>query len=38
VLADQGWTDAFQTGDEFGSFLDEESTRVQDVLSGLGLA
>jgi putative tricarboxylic transport membrane protein len=38
VLADQGWTDAFQTGDEFGSFLTDESKRVQDVLSGLGLA
>src|SRR3712207_2840618 len=38
VLTDQGWTDAFQTGDEFGGFLDEESKRVQSVLSGLGLA
>jgi putative tricarboxylic transport membrane protein len=38
VLTDQGWTDAFITGDEFGSFLEEESTRVQGVLSGLGLA
>jgi putative tricarboxylic transport membrane protein len=38
VLADQGWTDAFQTGDEFNTFLTDESTRVQGVLSGLGLA
>ena len=38
VLEDQGWTDAFSTGDEFSSFLDTESKRVQDVLSGLGLA
>jgi putative tricarboxylic transport membrane protein len=38
VLTDQGWTDAFQTGDEFSGFLQEESTRVQGVLSGLGLA
>ena len=37
VLKDQGWTDAFITGDEFGSFLDEESQRVQGVLSELGL-
>jgi putative tricarboxylic transport membrane protein len=37
VLEDQGWTDAFVTGDEFGSFLDEESQRVQGVLSELGL-
>jgi putative tricarboxylic transport membrane protein len=37
VLKDQGWTDAFISGDEFGSFLDEESQRVQGVLSELGL-
>jgi putative tricarboxylic transport membrane protein len=37
VLKDQGWTDAFITGDEFGSFLDQESQRVQGVLSELGL-
>jgi putative tricarboxylic transport membrane protein len=38
VLEDQGWTDAFVTGDEFGSYLDEESQRVESVLSELGLA
>jgi putative tricarboxylic transport membrane protein len=38
TLKDQGWTDAFMTGDEFGSFLKDESTRVQGVLSELGLA
>ncbi|HEX2072317.1 MAG TPA: tripartite tricarboxylate transporter substrate binding protein [Geodermatophilus sp.] len=38
VLEEQGWTDAFQTGDEFGSFLKEESDRVQGVLAQLGLA
>jgi putative tricarboxylic transport membrane protein len=38
VLEDQGWTDDFATGDEFSSFLDDESERVQGVLSGLGLA
>jgi putative tricarboxylic transport membrane protein len=37
VLEDQGWTDSFATGDEFGSFLDEESQRVEGVLSELGL-
>jgi putative tricarboxylic transport membrane protein len=37
VLEEQGWTDSFITGDEFGSFLDEESQRVQGVLSELGL-
>src|SRR5687767_9617197 len=35
VLTDQGWTDAFQTGDEFSSYLAEESERVESVLSGL---
>jgi len=38
VLEDQGWTDAFLTGDEFASFLDEESSRVEGVLGQLGLA
>ena len=38
VLEDQGWTDAFITGDEFGSFISEESQRVQSVLGELGLA
>ena len=38
VLEDQGWTDAFITGEEFSDFLDEESNRVQGVLSELGLA
>ena len=31
ALEDQGWTDAFFTGDEFSSFLDDESKRVEDV-------
>jgi putative tricarboxylic transport membrane protein len=38
VLEDQGWTDAFVTGDEFSSYLDEESQRVESVLGELGLA
>ena len=29
ALEDQGWTDAFLTGDEFGDFLTEESERVE---------
>jgi putative tricarboxylic transport membrane protein len=37
ILADQGWTDAFETGDDFSSFLQDESDRVQSVLSDLGL-
>jgi putative tricarboxylic transport membrane protein len=38
VLKDQGWTDAFETGDDFSSYLDEESKRVEGVMSELGLA
>jgi putative tricarboxylic transport membrane protein len=38
ALEDNGWTDAFMTGDEFTDFLGEESDRVQAVLSELGLS
>lgn len=38
ALDKNGWTDAFITGDEFGSFLEEQDKRVADVLSDLGLA
>jgi putative tricarboxylic transport membrane protein len=38
ALEQNGWTDAFITGDEFGSFLKEQDKRVVDVLSDLGLA
>jgi putative tricarboxylic transport membrane protein len=38
VLEDQGWTDAFMTGDDFASFLGEETDRVESVMSELGLA
>jgi putative tricarboxylic transport membrane protein len=38
TLEDQGWTDAFLTGDDFVSYLNDESDRVESVLSGLGLA
>ena len=38
ALEENGWTDAFVTGDEFASFMDEQDQRVQDVLSQLGLA
>jgi putative tricarboxylic transport membrane protein len=37
TLADQGWTDAFQTGDEFKTFLTSENDRVAGVLKELGL-
>jgi putative tricarboxylic transport membrane protein len=38
ALAENGWTDAFITGEEFGSFLESENQRVGDVLKELGLA
>jgi putative tricarboxylic transport membrane protein len=37
-LAKRGWTDAFVTGDEFGTFLTEQDKAVADVLKQLGLA
>jgi putative tricarboxylic transport membrane protein len=37
VLEDQGWTDAFVPGDDFSTFLAEESDRVEGVMSELGL-
>ncbi|MER7012715.1 tripartite tricarboxylate transporter substrate binding protein [Saccharopolyspora sp. NPDC000359] len=33
-----GWTDAFQTGDAFGAFLQGENDRVASVLEELGAA
>jgi putative tricarboxylic transport membrane protein len=38
ALAANSWTDAFQTSDEFGTFLKEQDKRVEDTLSELGLA
>jgi putative tricarboxylic transport membrane protein len=38
ALEDNGWTDSFLTGEEFTSYLDEESQRVESVMSELGLA
>ncbi len=38
VMAKNGWTDAFATGEEFSGFLTEQTTRVEDVLTKLGLA
>jgi len=37
VLEDNGWTDAFITGDEFGDFLVEQDERVSSTLIDLGL-
>jgi putative tricarboxylic transport membrane protein len=38
ALETNGWTDSFVTGDDFSSFLNDESDRVEGVLSELGLA
>jgi putative tricarboxylic transport membrane protein len=37
ALAQNGWTDAFITGDEFSAFITSENQRVSDVLGELGL-
>lgn len=37
VLAEEGWIDAFSTGDTFGAFLDSENDRVSNLLKELGL-
>jgi len=38
ALKDNGWTDAFVTGNDFKKFLGDESDRVESVMSELGLA
>jgi len=38
ALAENGWTDAMMTGDEFDDYIDSESERVRSVLAELGLA
>ena len=37
ALEENGWSDFFQAGDEFEAFLAEERTRVEAVLSEIGL-
>ena len=37
ALANRGWLDTFQTGDEYGEFLAAEETRVRQVLIEIGL-
>jgi putative tricarboxylic transport membrane protein len=36
-LKTRGWTDAFVTGEEFGSFLKAQDTAVAEILTSLGL-
>ncbi len=37
VLEENGWSDNFATGDEFGEFLTEQNDRVRTTLTDLGL-
>lgn len=37
AMKDNGWTDAYLTGDEFGEFIQSENDRVEKVLTTLGL-
>jgi putative tricarboxylic transport membrane protein len=37
ALEENGWDDFFKTGDEFSSFLGDETTRVEGVLTEIGL-
>ena len=34
---ENGWTDSYITGDEFGDYIDEQNKQVEDLLSELGL-
>ncbi len=37
TLEDQGWTDAYLSGSEFDSFLDEQIVSIRDTLTEIGL-
>jgi putative tricarboxylic transport membrane protein len=37
ALEENGWTDFFLTGDEFGTFIEEQSTVVETTMEELGL-
>lgn len=37
ALEENGWADFFQAGDEFATFLDNEKTRIEEVLRDIGL-
>ena len=37
AVAKNGWIDAFMTGDEFHSYLNDEQTRIKAVISEMGL-
>ena len=37
VLAEKKWTDLYLPGDAFGALINEENTRITEVLKGIGL-
>lgn len=37
ALERNSWTDSFMVGEEFDAFLDEEISRTEDIVEGLGL-
>jgi len=37
ALSSNGWTDYYKSGDEFGTFLTDEITRIEGVLRDIGL-
>lgn len=37
ALKRNGWHDAFLTGDDFGAFIQQQTTEVESMLEGLGL-
>jgi putative tricarboxylic transport membrane protein len=37
IVEDNGWTDDFKTGEEFGAFIEEQDERVSGTLEDLGL-
>ena len=38
ALRRNGWIDAFETGDNFGTFLTDQDERVESTLKELGLS
>lgn len=38
AMAENGWTDALLTGDEFGTYMTDQDAQVKGLLSDLGLA
>ncbi len=38
VLTKNSWTDSFVTGDQYATYLNDQTKRVEDVLTTLGLA